>query len=66
MSASSKWLSDVRELAAAHGCEVSATSGGHFKITHPAGGFTFASKTPGDRRALQNLRSNIRAAAGAR
>lgn len=57
----SGWKRTLAELASAFGAEVVDADGrGHLKIVHPSGWFVFVAKSPGDRRVLANIRSDLR------
>jgi predicted RNA binding protein YcfA (HicA-like mRNA interferase family) len=56
---------DLRQLlrqAQAHGWRVQPTRGGHWKLTHPSGDAVVTSSSPSDRRALANLKAQLRRA----
>jgi hypothetical protein len=43
-------------------CTIERTGSGHFRIILPNGRTVFAPTTPGDRRALRNVRADVRRA----
>jgi hypothetical protein len=53
---------DLRKLLSKYGATVSKTGGGHWRIALPGGGIVVASGTPSDRRALQEIRADLRRA----
>lgn len=60
MSGASEWRRHVNRIAAQHGCTVEPTRNGHLRIRHMNGRFTTVSGTPSDKRALLNVRADIR------
>ena len=55
---------DLKRLLADYpGATARKTGGNHWKINLPNGGIVIASNTPSDRRALQEIRSDLRRAA---
>lgn len=57
----SNWKRTLAVLASAFGANVVDADGrGHIKIVHPSGWFLFVPKSPGDRRVLTNIRSDLR------
>jgi hypothetical protein len=53
---------DVERLAATFGYDVSTTSGGHLRLRKPGRPTVHHSSTASDRRALLNLRAQLRRA----
>lgn len=53
---------DLAQLALAQGWEINKTNGGHLRWKAPAGALIFSASTPSDRRAVANLRSQLRRA----
>jgi len=54
-------LKQLLRAAEARGWQVELTRrGGHLRLVHPAGGLVVAASTPSDRRALANLRAQLR------
>jgi hypothetical protein len=55
------WQRQLRSLASAYGWSLEHTRGGHLKLTHPAAAVPiFTASTPSDRRALRNVRAELR------
>jgi hypothetical protein len=55
---------DLRRLARdalAEGWSIEMIGGCHFKWTHPEGGFLFTGGSVSDRRAIRNIKSQMRA-----
>lgn len=58
--ASSKDLKPLLRSAEKQGWTISRTRGDHLKWTHPDGGMPyFSSSTPGDSRAVHNIRKDL-------
>jgi predicted RNA binding protein YcfA (HicA-like mRNA interferase family) len=55
-------LERLLRQASACGWQVARTRGGHWRLLHPSGGIVVMSSTPGDRRALLNMRAQLRRA----
>jgi hypothetical protein len=55
-----KDLGELMSQAKEQGWSVTKTNGGHFKWLSPLGAFFFSSQTPSDRRALQNVKKDLR------
>jgi predicted RNA binding protein YcfA (HicA-like mRNA interferase family) len=54
---------DLKQLlrqAEARGWSLQPTNGGHWKLTHRSGTVVVTGSSPGDRRALANLRAMLR------
>jgi predicted RNA binding protein YcfA (HicA-like mRNA interferase family) len=52
----------VLREARAMGFAIERTRGSHFKLTAPSGALVFAASTPSDRRAIHNIRADLRRA----
>lgn len=50
----------MRRLAADHGCTVTINKSGHYRVTRPGYSFVTVSTTPTDRRALSNIKRDLR------
>jgi hypothetical protein len=58
----SKEMRSVIRLAIKRGYNVELRNNGHYKFTAPTGRFFFTSSTPSDRRALDNIMSDMKRA----
>lgn len=59
---STKEMRSLIRLAIKRGYHVEMRSNGHYKFTAPTGRFFFTSKTPSDRRALDNILADMKRA----
>jgi hypothetical protein len=57
-----KWLAEIRHEFEPQGIRVSKTRGGHLRLDLPTGQPIFASSTPSDQRAIQNIRTQVKRA----
>ena len=48
----------------AYGCDVTKTKRGHWKVVRPGHSPVFMSSTPGDRRAFDNAKADVRRVLG--
>jgi predicted RNA binding protein YcfA (HicA-like mRNA interferase family) len=55
-------LKQLLRAAKAAGWQVRPTGSGHLQLRHPAGGIVVTSSSPSDRRALANLKAQLRRA----
>jgi hypothetical protein len=55
-------LKHLLRQAEAAGWRVQPTRGGHWRLLYPGGGIVVMSSTPSDRRAIANLRAQLRRA----
>ncbi len=60
MSGRAEWRRHINRIAEQHGCTVEPTRGGHLRIRHMNGKSTTVSATPSDKRALLNVRADVR------
>jgi hypothetical protein len=56
----SKAMRPIVDQAAKEGWNISLTSNGHIRFTHPCGALVHGPSTPSDHRGLKNLKATLR------